>query len=80
MLGLPLCLNALYTGTRLLNHPRRVDRLRETLRTQEADLARQNAAARALVEDKQRQMEAVARQGDDLAAQQAGLQVREVAR
>ncbi len=53
----------------------RLDTLRETLKAQEAELARQNAAARALVEDKQRQMEAVARQGEDLALQQASLQV-----
>ncbi len=49
---------------------------RAGLAQQEAELLRQHAAVRELVGDKQRELEAVAQQGEELARQQAGMQVR----
>ncbi len=55
---------------------RRVTALRDSLARQMADLQRQHAAARALVEEKQRQVDAALQQGEQLAAQEEGLTVR----
>lgn len=49
---------------------------RSGLAQQEAELQRQHAAVRELVGEKQRELEAAARHGEELARQQAGMQVR----